>query len=189
MRTARLTSGENSFSSKNLITNTTGIIIGISLVAEESSDESKDAFCKDNTRWTISFNIMCNESETGALSYDKFSFTKDSDKCTLEFNTFHNAGCSTLKPSGITQLISSSYFFAVLIFIAGFPTCFLAIKLIDYLNIIVPSILAFILVSVLFSIFGFDSVFEEDNEITGQGIIMAILSFVMSLVACIVVGY
>jgi hypothetical protein len=97
-RAARLTSGDNSFSSKNLLTNATDDISGISLVAQKSSDYSlRSALCKGKTQWTISFNVMCNESETGALSYDKFSFAKDSDKCTLEFNAFHNAGCGTQK--------------------------------------------------------------------------------------------
>lgn len=52
-RSARLTSGENSFSSMNFLTNDTGDISGISLVAYESSDESKSTFCKENNRWTV----------------------------------------------------------------------------------------------------------------------------------------
>jgi hypothetical protein len=59
-RAVRLTSGDNSFSSKNLLINRTGDTYGISLVAQESSDDSKSAFCKEHTRWTVSFNIMCN---------------------------------------------------------------------------------------------------------------------------------
>ena len=75
-RAARLTSGERSFSSKTVLRNdTTGDITGIKLVAQESSDPN--AFCKDKTRWTVSFNVMCNASETKALSYDKFSFKSD----------------------------------------------------------------------------------------------------------------
>jgi len=75
-RATRLTSGEIGYKSKNVIKNEDGYIAGIILVAKESNDDSKRAFCKENTRWTVSFNIMCNPSETGALSYDKFSFAK-----------------------------------------------------------------------------------------------------------------
>lgn len=99
-RAARLTSGDNSFSSKNVLRNDNGDISGISLVAQASSDDSKNAFCKGTTRWTVSFNVMCNPSEKGVLSYDKISFDKNSDKCTLEFKANHNAGCGLVKTSG-----------------------------------------------------------------------------------------
>ena len=75
-RAARLTSGEINFESKNVIRNENGYIAGIILVAKKSSDESKSAFCKDTTRWTISFNIICSPSETGALRYDNLSLAK-----------------------------------------------------------------------------------------------------------------
>lgn len=75
-RAARLTSGDISFKSKNVIMNENGYVAGIILVAKESSDNSKSAFCKENTRWTVSFNIMCDPSETGPLWYEKFSFAK-----------------------------------------------------------------------------------------------------------------
>jgi hypothetical protein len=39
-RAARLTSGDNSFSSKNVLRNDNGDILGISLVAQDSSDDS-----------------------------------------------------------------------------------------------------------------------------------------------------
>jgi hypothetical protein len=75
-RAARLTSGDRSFSSKTVLRNdTTGDITGIKLVAQESSDPK--AFCKDKTRWTVSFTVKCNSSETKALSYDKFTFASD----------------------------------------------------------------------------------------------------------------
>ena len=67
-RAARLTSGDNSFSSKNVLRNDNGDILGISLVAQDSSDDSSSAFCKGTTRWSVSFNVMCNASETRALS-------------------------------------------------------------------------------------------------------------------------
>ena len=67
-RDARLTSGDNSFSSKDVLRNDNGDISGISLVAQASSDDSKSAFCKGTTRWTVSFNVMCNPTETGALN-------------------------------------------------------------------------------------------------------------------------
>lgn len=99
-RAARLTSGDNSFSSKNVLRNGNGDITGISLIAQDSSDDSKSAFCKGTTRWSVSFNVMCNASETGALSYDKLISAKNSDKCTLEFTATHNAGCGLVKTSG-----------------------------------------------------------------------------------------
>jgi hypothetical protein len=50
---------------------------------------------------------MCNASETGHLSYEKFSFAKKSDDCTLEFMAFHNAGCGIVKFSGFIQYLNS----------------------------------------------------------------------------------
>ena len=106
-RSARLTSGDNNFNSKNVLRNINGDIFGISLVAHESSEFSKSAFCKETTRWSVFFNIMCNASEKGALSYDKFSFSKNSEECTLKFLVFHNAGCGMVKPSGFIQYLNS----------------------------------------------------------------------------------
>jgi hypothetical protein len=106
-RAARLSSGDNSFRSKNVLKNDKGDISGINLIAQDSSDDSKSAFCKGTTRWSISFNVMCSETETGALSYDKFSFSKNSDDCTLEITATHKAGCGTVKASGFVQYLNS----------------------------------------------------------------------------------
>jgi hypothetical protein len=136
MRAARLTSGESSFSSTNVLRNDNSDICGINLVAQDSVDYSKSAFCKDNTRWTVSFNVLCSATETGLLSYDKFSLTKNSDACTLEFTAIHKAGCGTpqswfskLKPFGLIQYLNfnsnfNPWFVALILIAAGIVTCF-----------------------------------------------------------------
>jgi len=88
---------------------------------------------------------MCNESETGALSYDKFNFAKDSDNCNLEFNAYHNAGCGMQKTSGIIQIFSAlPWLTAIFLIIAGIPICFFGGWLMDYLIIILPVILSIV---------------------------------------------
>ena len=67
-RAARLTSGDNSFGSKDILRNANGDISGIRLVAQDSSDESKSSFCKGTTRWSVSFNVMCDATQTGPLN-------------------------------------------------------------------------------------------------------------------------
>lgn len=189
-RGVRLTSGDNSFSSKNVLRDDNGDISGITLYAQDSSDESKSAFCKGTTRWSVSFNVMCNASETGALSYDKFSFSKNSDKCTLEFTAIHNAGCGMVKTSGFVQYLNSNPWLVALILIAaGIATCFFGGQLIDYVYIGVPALFAFLFVAVMLSSFGTFSVLEADNDTTGKGIIKAIVGYVFSTVVAIGAGY
>jgi hypothetical protein len=68
---------------------------------------------------------MCNASETGALSYDKFDVAKDSDDCNLKFTAHHNAGCGMEKKSGITQIFSRLPLLpAICLIITGIPVCF-----------------------------------------------------------------
>jgi hypothetical protein len=69
---------------------------------------------------------MCNASEIGALSYDKFSFAKKNyDNCTLEFMAFHNAGCGMVKPSGFIQYLNSyKLFFGIILICVGIAICF-----------------------------------------------------------------
>jgi hypothetical protein len=189
-RAARLTSGDNSFSSKNVLRNDNGDISGISLFAQESSDDSKSAFCKGTTRWSVSFNVLCSATETGALTYDKFSFAKNSDKCTLEFTATHNAGCGLVKTSGFVQYLNSNpWLVAVILIAAGIATCFFGGQLIDYVYIGVPALFAFLFVTVMLSSFGTFSVLEEDNPTTGKGVIKAIVGFVVSTVAAIAAGF
>jgi hypothetical protein len=69
---------------------------------------------------------MCNASETGPLSYEKFSFAKKNyDNCTLEFMAFHNAGCGMVKPCGFIQYINSEpVLVAIILIVAGIGACF-----------------------------------------------------------------
>jgi hypothetical protein len=189
-RAARLTSGDSSFGSKTVLRNDNGDITGINLVAQESSDQEKSAFCKDNTRWTVSFNVMCSPTETKALSYDKFTFASDPKKCTLDFTAYHNAGCGLVKTSGFVQYLNSNpWLVAVILIAAGIATCFFGGQLIDWVYIGVPALFAFLFVTVLLSSFGTFSVLEEDNPTTGKGVIQAIVGFVISAVAAIAAGY
>jgi hypothetical protein len=133
---------------------------------------------------------MCNASETGALSYDKFSFSKDSDKCTLEFTATHKAGCGTVKTSGFVQYLNSSPWLVALILIAaGIATCFRGGQVIEKVYFGVPALFAFLFVAVLISSFGTFSVLESDNETTGKGIIMAIVGFVICTAFAIAAGF
>ena len=187
-RAARLTSGDISFSSKTVLRNDNGDITGITLVAQESSDKS--GFCKDNTPWTVSFNVMCNATETKALSYDKFTSKSDPNKCTLDFTAYHNAGCGLVKTSGFVQYLNSNpWLVAVILIAAGIATCFFGGQLIDWVYIGVPALFAFLFVTVLLSSFGTFSVLEEDNPTTGKGVIQAIVGFVISAVAAIAAGF
>jgi len=189
-RAARLTSGDSSFSSKTVLRNENGDITGINLVAQESSDKSKSALCKDNTHWTVSFNVMCNSSETKALSYDKFTFASDPKKCTLDFTAYHNAGCGLVKTSGFVQYLNSNpWLVAAILIAAGIATCFFGGTLIDWVYIGVPALFAFLFVTVMLSSFGLFSVLEENVDTTGKGIIQAIVGFVISTVAAIAAGY
>jgi hypothetical protein len=189
-RAARLTSGDSSFGSKTVLRNDNGDITGINLVAQESSDPEKIAFCKDNTRWTVSFNVMCSPTETKALSYDKFTSKSDPNKCTLDFTAYHNAGCGLVKTSGFVQYLNSNpWLVAVILIAAGIATCFFGGQLIDWVYIGVPALFCFLFVTVLLSSFGTFSVLEEDNPTTGKGVIQAIVGFVISAVAAIAAGY
>lgn len=153
-----------------VLKNGDGNITGINLVAQESTDTSKGAFCKGTTRWSVSFDVMCSESETGALSYDKISFAKNSDRCTLEFKVYHNSGCGVVKASGLIQYLSSKPWLISLILLAvGFVICFFGGKLIKLVYIALPSLLAFLFLANMLSSFGAFSVLEEDNETTWKG--------------------
>jgi hypothetical protein len=89
-----------------------------------------------NTRWSVSFNVLCSATETGALSYDKFSFKVNIDACTLEFTAIHKAGCGTpqswfrkFKSFGLVQYLNSNsnsnpWFFALILIATGIVTCF-----------------------------------------------------------------
>ena len=189
-RAARLTSGDSSFSSKTVLRNDNGDITGINLVAQESSDQEKIAFCKDNTRWTVSFNVMCSPTETKALSYDKFTSKSDPSKCTLDFTAYHNAGCGLVKTSGFVQYLNSNpWLVAVILIAAGVATCFFGGKLIDWVYIGIPALFAFLFVNIFLSSFGAFSVLEENEDTTGKGIIKAIFGFVISTVVAIAGGY
>jgi uncharacterized membrane protein len=114
---------------------------------------------------------MCNASETGALSYDKFDGAKDSDKCNLKFTAHHYAGCGMEKKSGITQFFSRlPWLTGICLIIAGTPVCFrggwVMVNLVSILLLIIFNGTAIIVMSH----FGMDSVLEEDNETTARGI-------------------
>jgi hypothetical protein len=189
MRAARLTSGDKSFSSKGVLRNENGDISGISLVAKESSDISKGAFCKGTTHWSVSFIVMCNSSENGALSYDKFSFTKNSDKCTLEFKAFHKAGCGLGKTSGLVQYLTiNPLLVALILIVAGFATCFFGGLILNYVYIGVPALFAFLFFAFVLSSFGIFSVLETDNETTEAGSFKAIFGFVLCTIFSIAIG-
>ena len=66
-REARITSGDNSFSDISINYNADDAITGLTLVAQPTSDTHKLALCKENTPWTVSFNIKCDSTATGAL--------------------------------------------------------------------------------------------------------------------------
>jgi hypothetical protein len=117
---------------------------------------------------------MCNESETGALSYDKFYVANDSDDCNLKFNAYHNAGCGMQRASGINQIFSLPWLTATCLMTAGIAACFFGGRLMDYINIILPVISSIGIAIVLLSNLGMLSVLEEDNETTALGIINAI---------------
>jgi hypothetical protein len=74
---------------------------------------------------------------------------------------------------------------AVFYLIAGMAVCFMGSKLIGILKFIVPSILSFMIIVIMLSALGFDSVLEEDNETTLTGISKAILGIAI----CIVIEY
>jgi chromate transport protein ChrA len=69
--------------------------------------------------------------------------------------------------------------------LAGVYVCFCGCKLIAGLNFIVPSILSLMVIIIMLSALGFDSVLEEDNETTLTGIIKAILGIAI----CIFIEY
>jgi hypothetical protein len=131
---------------------------------------------------------MCNASETGALSYDKFDGAKDSDNCNLKFTAHHNAGCGMEKNSGITQFFSRyPWLTAICLIIAGIPVCFrggwVMVNLVSILKVIISIGVAIILMSN----FGMDSVLEEDNETTALGYV--ILAFVPIITALAFIVY
>jgi hypothetical protein len=131
---------------------------------------------------------MCSANETGALSYDKFSFAKDSDKCTIEFTATHKAGCGTVKSCGHIQLFKSS-FGAVILIALGIDICFFGGLLIKYLRISFSAFLIFLLCAIILCSFGTFSVLEEDNETTGFGIIKGFVGFIISAVVAIAAGF
>ena len=119
---------------------------------------------------------MCSESETGALSYDKFYVANDSDNCNLKFNAYHNAGCGMQRTSGINQIFSLPWLTAICLMIAGIAACFFGGRLMDYQNIILPVMSSIGFAIILLSNLGMLSVLEEDNETTALGIIKATIA-------------
>lgn len=110
---------------------------------------------------------MCNESETGALSYDKFYVANDSDKCNLKFNAYHNAGCGMEKTSGITQIFSRNpWLTAICLIFAGIPVCFCGGWVMVNLVLILPAIIIIRILIIVMSSLGMLSVLEEDYETT-----------------------
>jgi len=132
---------------------------------------------------------MCSESESGALSYDKISFAKDSDRCTLEFKVYHNAGCGVVKASGLIQYLSSKPWLVSLILLAvGFVICFFGGKLIKLVYIALPAFLVFLFLANMVSSFGTFSVLEEDNETTWKGGAKALIGIIFCIRVAIYVG-
>jgi len=130
---------------------------------------------------------MCSETDTGALSYDKFSFIKNSDKCTLEFTATHKAGCGTTKSSGFVQFLSS-WFSAVILIPVGIVIWYNGGRLDDWMDFGFAVFIGFYLAGIALSNIGIFSVLEEDNETTRSGIIKAIVGFIITTVAAIATG-
>jgi hypothetical protein len=106
---------------------------------------------------------VCSESETGAVRYDKLSFTKNSDRCTLEFKVFHNAGCGVVKAPGFLQFLSSNaLIFAVILIVVGFVTWIFGKMLIKYVYLGLPALIVFLFLAIFFSYVGVFSILEED---------------------------
>lgn len=106
-RQARLTSGDNSFVSTNILYGNNDEVSGIELDVKVTSDDSKLALCKPDTPWSVTYSIMCDSKETGPLGYNKISVSKNSDKCTLRFTAIHKSGCGSVKASGFVQYLNS----------------------------------------------------------------------------------
>lgn len=98
---------------------------------------------------------MCDPKETGVLGYNKISFAKNTDKCTLRFTAIHKAGCGAVKASGFVQYLNSQpWIIATVFIVAGIAICFFGGVIFDYFQIGVPALFAFIFVSVMLSSFG-----------------------------------
>ena len=117
---------------------------------------------------------MCSKSETGEVSYDKLSFNKNSDRCTLEFKVFHNAGCAVVKASGFFQYLNSYPLINGLFLIAfGFFTWIYGKKHPRYVSFGLLALLIFLFFAIIFSYIGTLAVLEEDTETTNDNVIKA----------------
>jgi ABC-type polysaccharide/polyol phosphate export permease len=134
---------------------------------------------------------MCSKSETGEVSYDKLSFNKNSDRCTLEFNLFHNAGCAVVKASGFLQYLNSYSLINGLILIAfGSFTCFYGGKHPRNVSFGLLALLIFLLFAIIFSYIGTLAVLEEDTETTWSNVTKAGVCFLTSVsIALLVSAY
>ena len=190
MRQARLTSGDNSFKSTEVLYAEDGEIAGIELEVYPTSDDKEIALCKKDTPWRVILNVKCDSTLTGPLAYDNLKVKKNNDQCTLRFNAVHKAGCGAIKASGFVQYLNSNPWVVALVMIgAGIAACFFGGLLFDYIMYTVPAIVSFLFVAVVVSSFGLFTVLEEDIETTTGGVFKAIFGFTIALAVAIVVGF
>lgn len=189
-RQVRLTSGQNGYKSVEILYDANNEISGLSLVAKDTSDESKLAKCKDNTPWTVKFNIMCDKEQTKELQRDKFNAVKDDKTCSLTFTANHKAGCGALKASGFVQYLNAQpWIVAIVYIVGGIAITFFGGKLWDYVFWALPAFISFLFSCVVLSSgLGLFSVLEENEPTTTMGVIFAIVGFTIALAVATGVG-
>jgi hypothetical protein len=189
-RSARLTSGDLTFASSDIQYNDDGEITGIKLFPSPTSDVSTSAVCKENTPYTVSMLVKCDNAKT-SLAVTDFSIVRDAGKCTLDITATHKAGCGAIKASGFVQYLNSKPWLIALITIAGgIATCFFGGLLFDWIMIGIPAFFSFLFVAVvLSSSIGVFAVLEEDRETTAKGVILAIFGALIAGLAAFAAGY
>lgn len=189
-RASRLTSGDNSFESKSILRNADDDVSGLSLEVATPKDNVNVTLCKENQPWTVTFNIMCDATQTKALQYNKLSYLKNADKCTITFNAVHKAGCGAIKASGFVQYLNANPWIIALAMIAGgIVVCFMGGHLYEHFVVGITGLFVFLFVSVMLSSLGLFDVMAEDEETTGKGVIMAIIGVVLASALGVGAGY